>query len=144
MKYMLLIYDAESRWDEMTEADNEELYAAYGAFHQEVKDSGVFVAGAPLQPTSTATTVRVRDDKPVTTDGPFAETKELLAGFWLWRVASMEEAVEWLKRAPFDGGTEIEIRPVFETEDFAESDPSGEIRERERRLRERIESPYEE
>jgi hypothetical protein len=73
-------------------------------------------------------------------DGPFTETKELIAGFWLWQVKSLDEAVEWLKRAPFDGGTEVEIRPVFETQDFAASDPTGEIRRREEELRKKVES----
>ena len=68
-------------------------------------------------------------------DGPFAETKELIAGFWLLQVRSMEEAIEWVKRAPFDGGEEIEIRQVFEADDFAASDPTGELRAAEQRLR---------
>ncbi|MFY9571706.1 MAG: YciI family protein, partial [Blastocatellia bacterium] len=72
------------------------------------------------------------------TDGPFAETKELIAGFWLWKVKSMDEAVEWLKRAPFDGGTELEIRQVFEAEDFG-AEYTPELREQEERLREQIE-----
>ena len=71
-------------------------------------------------------------------DGPFTETKELIAGYWLWQVESMDEAVEWLKRAPFDGGVEVELRPVFETEDFAPSDPTGELREQEEHLRAQI------
>jgi len=121
-----------------------EILEAMGRFNEELADAGVMLAGEGLRPSSDGVRVRFSGEDRSVIDGPFAETKELLAGFWLWRVASMEEAVEWLKRAPFDGGTEIEIRPVFETEDFAESDPSGEIRERERRLRERIESPYEE
>jgi hypothetical protein len=70
-------------------------------------------------------------------DGPFAETKELVAGFWLWQVRSLDEAIEWLKRAPFDA-TEVEIRPVFETEDFAPSDPTGELRAQEERLRRQV------
>ena len=68
-------------------------------------------------------------------DGPFTEAKELVAGFWLWQVKSKEEAIEWLKRAPFDGGTEVEIRQVFESDDFAPSDPTGELRAQEERLR---------
>jgi hypothetical protein len=81
--------------------------------------------------------VRFSGDQRVVIDGPFAETKELIAGFWLWNVKSMEDAVQWLKRAPFDGGTEVEIRPLFEAEDFgAEFTP--ELREQEERLREQI------
>ena len=78
--------------------------------------------------------------KQIVIDGPFAETKELVAGFWLWQVKSKEEAVEWLKRAPFDGGVEIEIRQVFESSDFAASDPTGGLREAEERLRAQVEA----
>ena len=84
-------------------------------------------------------TVRFSGKQRTVIDGPFAETKELIAGFWLWQVKSMDEAVEWLKRAPFDGGTEIEIRPVFESEDFGENF-TPEAREREERLRAEIAS----
>ena len=72
------------------------------------------------------------------TDGPFAETKELIAGFWLWQVKSKEEAIEWLKRAPFEGGAEVEIRQVYETQDFAPSDPTGELKAAEERLRAQV------
>jgi hypothetical protein len=78
--------------------------------------------------------VKFNGSQRTVTDGPFTETKELIAGFWLWQVKSKEEAIEWLKRAPFDGGTEVEIRQVFELEDFAPSDPTGELRAAEERL----------
>ena len=84
--------------------------------------------------------MRFEGKKRTVIDGPFAETKELVAGFWLWQCKSKQEAIEWLKRAPFDGGTEVEIRPLFETEEFAESDPTGEIRRKENELRAKIES----
>ena len=77
------------------------------------------------------------DGKKVVTDGPFTEAKELVAGFWLWQVKDMDEAIAWLKRAPFDGGTEIEVRPVFETEDFG-AELTPELREQEDRLRNQV------
>ena len=83
--------------------------------------------------------MRYSSGKQTVLDGPFSETKELVAGFWLWQVKSLNEAVEWLKRAPFQD-TEVEIRPVFETEDFAASDPSGELRKQEHELRKAVES----
>ena len=98
------------------------------------------LAGEGLQPSSKGARVRFSGDKRTVIDGPFAETKELIAGFWLWQVKSMDEALEWLKRAPFDGGTEIEVRPVAETEDFAASDPTGELRKQEEELRKRVEA----
>jgi hypothetical protein len=94
-------------------------------------------AGEGLHPTSKGKRVQFTSKPPRVIDGPFAETKELIAGFWLWQVKSMEEAIEWLKRAPFDGGTEIELRPVFEADDFgAEFTP--ELREQEERLRAQV------
>ena len=95
--------------------------------------------GAELKPTHTATTVRVRNGRPLTTDGPFAETKELVAGFWLWQVRSMDEAIEWLKRCPnpMPGESEIEIRPVFEAEDFG-AEYTPELREQDERLKAEI------
>jgi hypothetical protein len=97
------------------------------------------LAGEGLHPSSKGKRVKFAGGNRTVIDGPFAETKELIAGFWLWKVASMEEAVDWLKRAPFDGGTEIEIRPVFEAEDFGK-ELTPELRAREDRLRAQIES----
>jgi len=99
--------------------------------------AGVMLAGDGLHPSSKGKRVRFSGVKQTVIDGPFAETKELIAGYWLWQVRSMEEAVEWLKRSPFDGGAEVEIRPVFEAEDFgAEFTP--ELREQEEQLRKQI------
>jgi hypothetical protein len=109
-----------------------------GKYNEELVKAGVMLAGEGLHPSSRGKRVRFEGSKRTVTDGPFAETKELIAGFWLWQVRSMEEAVEWLKRAPFDGGTELEIRQVFEADDFgAEFTP--ELREQEERLRKKIE-----
>ena len=95
------------------------------------------LAGEGLQSSTKGKRVKFSGGKHSITDGPFAETKELIAGFWLWQVRSMDEAVEWLKRSPFDGGTEIEIRPVFETEDFG-AELTPEARERDQRLRKEL------
>src|SRR5205085_3211482 len=97
-------------------------------------------AGEGLRASKDGKRVRFSGRQRTVIDGPFAETKELVAGFWLWQVKSIDEAVEWLKRAPFDGGTEVEIRPVFETADFAASDPTGELMKKEGELRKKIES----
>jgi len=110
------------------------LLEEMGKFNEELAKAGVLLAMEGLQPSSKGKRVKFSGTNRTVIDGPFTETKELIGGFWLWQVRSMDEAIEWLKRAPFDGGTEIEIRQVFETEDFgAEFTP--ELREQEERLR---------
>ena len=116
---------------------SEKLLADMGNYNEELVNAGVMQAGEGLQPTSKGKRVKFSGSKRTVIDGPFAETKELVAGFWLWKVKSMDEAVEWLKRAPFDGGAEIEIRQVFEAEDFGEAF-TPELREQEERLRAKI------
>ena len=119
---------------------DEKLLAEMGKYNEELTKAGVMLAGEGLQPSSKGARVRFSGSKRTVIDGPFAETKELIAGFWLWQVKSLEEAIEWLKRAPnpFPGTeSEVEIRQVFEAEDFgAEFTP--ELREQEERLREQI------
>src|SRR5205823_12478172 len=110
-----------------------------GKFNEELVKAGVMLAGEGLQASSKGARVRFEGTKRTVIDGPFAETKELIAGFWLWQVKSKEEAIEWLKRAPFDGGTEVEIRQVFEADDFGEA-LTPELREQEERLRAQAES----
>jgi hypothetical protein len=105
-----------------------------GKYNEELVKAGVMLAGEGLQASSKGKRVKFSGDKRTVTDGPFTETKELIAGFWLWQVRSMEEAVEWLKRAPFDSGDELEIRRVFEAEDFG-VEFTPELREQEARLR---------
>jgi hypothetical protein len=105
-----------------------------GKFNEQLTKAGVMLAAEGLQASSKGKRVRFSGDTRTVIDGPFAETKELIAGFWLWRVRSMDEAVEWLKRAPFGGGTEIELRPVFEMEDFGDNLPP-EIAAQEKRQR---------
>ena len=107
-----------------------------GKFNEELTKAGVMLAGEGLQASSKGARVRFSGGKKTVIDGPFAETKELVAGFWLWQVKSMDEAIEWLKRAPFEG-TEVEIRQVFELDDFG-ADFTPELREQEERLRAKI------
>ena len=117
---------------------SKDVLAAMGNYNDELVKAGVMLAGEGLHPTSRGKRIRFEDKRRTVLDGPFTESKELIAGFWLWQVKSMEEAVEWLKRAPFDGGEEVEIRPVFEADDFgAEFTP--ELREQEERQRAAIE-----
>jgi hypothetical protein len=110
-----------------------------GKYNEELVKAGVMLAGEGLASSSEGKRVRFEGKKRAVIDGPFAETKELIAGFWLWQVKSMDEAVEWLKRAPFDGGTEVEIRRVFETEDFGE-ELTPELRAQEDRMRAEVAS----
>src|SRR2546428_3910392 len=118
---------------------DEKILNAMGKFNEELVKAGVMLAGEGLQSSSKGARVRFSGGKRTVIDGPFAETKELVAGFWLWQVKSKQEAIEWLKRAPFED-TEVEIRQVFETADFAPSDPSREIRKKEEELRKKVES----
>jgi hypothetical protein len=118
---------------------SEELMAAMGKYNEELVKAGVMLAAEGLQPSSKGARVRFSGDQRTVIDGPFTETKELVAGFWLWQVKSREEAIEWVKRCPnpMPGDSEIEIRQVFEAEDFgAEFTP--ELREQEERLREQM------
>jgi hypothetical protein len=115
---------------------NRELLAEMGKFNEELAKAGVMLAGEGLQPSSKGARVKFSGTKRTVIDGPFAETKELVAGFWLWQVRSKEEAIEWLKRAPFKEG-EVEIRQVFEAEDFG-PEFTPELREQEERLRRQL------
>src|SRR5690348_14088726 len=114
-----------------------EILQKMGKFNEELVKAGIMLAGEGLQASSKGVRVKFNGEKRSVTDGPFAETKELIAGFWLWQVRSMDEAVEWLKRAPFDGGAEVEIRRIFEAEDFGENF-TPELRKQEERIREQI------
>ncbi|AMV16331.1 YciI family protein [Planctomyces sp. SH-PL14] len=118
---------------------NTELLTQMGQFNEELVKAGVMLAGEGLHPSSKGARVRFSGKERTVIDGPFAETKELIAGFWLWQVRSMAEAIEWLKRCPnpMEGTSEVEIRPVFEMEDFGEA-MSPELRDQEDRLRTEI------
>ena len=113
-----------------------EILTAMGKYNEELVKAGVMLAGEGLHSSSKGKRIKFSGGKHTITDGPFTETKELIAGFWLWQVRSMEEAIEWLKRSPFDGGTEIEVRRVFEAEDFG-ANLTPELRQQEERLRKR-------
>jgi hypothetical protein len=113
------------------------ILEAMGKYNEELAKAGVMLAGEGLHPTSKGKRVKFSGSQRTVIDGPFAETKELIAGFWLWEAKSMGEAVEWLKRAPFDGGTEVEIRQVFEDADFGEAF-TPELRAQEQKIREQI------
>jgi hypothetical protein len=115
-----------------------ETFAAMGKFNEELVKAGVMLAGEGLQPSSKGKRVRFSGQQRTVIDGPFTETKELIGGFWLWQVKSMEEAVEWLKRAPFDGGTEVEIRQVYEVSDFPAEVLPPEDAAREQALRDEL------
>jgi hypothetical protein len=117
----------------------EKQLAAMGKFNEELVKAGVMLAGEGLHPSSKGARVKFSKGKRTVVDGPFAESKELIAGFWLWQVKSKEEAIELLKRAPFEDD-EVEIRQVFEAADFAASDPSGELLKKEEELREVVRS----
>jgi hypothetical protein len=135
MRVMVLIKADEK--SESGELPSEELLTAMGAYNEELVKAGLMLAGEGLHPSSKGKRVRFSGEQRRVIDGPFAETKELIAGFWLWQVKSMDEAVEWVKRCPNPMGveSEIEIRPVFEMEDFGPA-MTPELREQETRLRE--------
>ena len=136
MKFMVIV-----KADKDSEAGvmpNKQMLTDMGKYNDELVKAGVMLAGEGLHPTSKGKRVRFSGKQRTVIDGPFAETKELIAGFWLWQVRSMEEAVEWLKRAPFDGGTEVEIRPVFEADDFGD-EFTPELRAQEEQQRTQIE-----
>jgi hypothetical protein len=116
---------------------DEKALTEMGNYNQQLANAGIMLEGEGLHPTSKGKRIRFSGSQRTVIDGPFSETKELIAGYWLWKVKSMDEAVDWLKRAPFDGGTEIELRPVFESEEFgAEFTP--ELRRQEDAIREQI------
>ena len=134
MKFMVIVKASKS--SEAGQMPSEELLTAMGKYNEELVKAGIMLAGEGLQPSSKGARVRFSGTKRTVIDGPFAETKELVAGFWLWQVRSREEAIEWLKRCPnpHDEETEVEIRQVFEAEDFgAEFTP--ELRQQEERIR---------
>ena len=137
MRVMVIV--KASRDSEAGALPSKELLTAMGKYNEELVKAGIMLAGEGLKPSSKGKRVRFSGDKRSVIDGPFAETKELIAGYWIWQVRSMEEAVEWLKRCPnpMPGESEVEIRPVFEPADFGENF-TPELREQERRLAEQI------
>jgi len=135
MRFMILV--KANQESEAGLMPSEELLTEMGKFNEALVNAGVMLAGEGLHPSSKGTRVKFTGNKRIVTDGPFIETKELLAGFWLWQVESKKEALEWVKRCPMQEGAEIEIRQVFEAEDFgAEFTP--ELRQQEEKLRAQI------
>ena len=135
MRFMVIV-----KADKNSEAGilpDQKLLAEMGKFNEELAKAGVMLAGEGLQASSKGARVKFDGSKRIVTEGPFAETKELIAGFWLWKVKSKEEAIEWLKRAPFGGGAEVEIRQVFEADDFGPA-LTPELRKKEEQIRSTI------
>ena len=139
MRFMVIVKaDKNSEAGILPTKENKEMFAAMGKFNEELVKAGVMLAGEGLQPSSKGKRVRFSGKLRAVIDGPFTESKELIAGFWLWQVKSMEEAVEWLKRAPFDGGAEVEIRQVYEVSDFPAEVLPPEDAAREQALRDEL------
>ncbi len=136
MRVMVLV--PANRDSEAGKMPTQEDLAKMMKFNEELVKAGVMLAGDGLTPTAKAKRVRFSGSKRTVTDGPFAESKELVAGYWIWQVRSIEEAVEWLKRAPFDGGVEVTLRPVFDPEDFGK-ELTPELRAKDERLRAEVE-----
>jgi hypothetical protein len=137
MRFMVLV--KATRSSEAGELPSEKLLTAMGTYNEELVKAGVMLAGEGLHPSSKGARVKFSGDKRTLIDGPFAETKELVAGFWLWKCKSLQEAIDWVKRCPnpHNEDSEIEIRQVFEAEDFGENF-TPELREQEDRLRAKI------
>ena len=134
MRFMVLV--KASPESEAGVMPSEELLAAMGKYNEELVNAGVMLAGDGLHPSAKGARVKFSGKNTSVIDGPFAETKELLAGFWIWKCDGMEDAINWLKKAPFED-TEVEIRPIFEMEDFGEA-MTPELREQEERLLARL------
>ena len=132
MRVMVIV--KASKESEAGQMPTEQLLRDMGNYNEQLVNAGIMLAGEGLHPTARGKRVRFSGANKTVIDGPFAETKELIAGYWIWKVKSMDEAVDWLKRAPFDGGTELEIRPIFEAEDFGK-EFTPELRAQEDRLR---------
>ncbi|HET9125972.1 MAG TPA: YciI family protein [Solirubrobacteraceae bacterium] len=137
MRFMVLVPGGPE--SEAGEMPPREALEAMTRYNQQLAEAGVLLAADGLHPTSRGAKVRFDGERPTVIDGPFTEAKEIVAGYWIWECASREEALEWLRRAPFGGGIEVELRPIFETEDFGEQ-LTDELREAERQLREQVES----
>jgi hypothetical protein len=119
MRFMVIVKANE--WSEAGQLPSQEILEKMGAYNEQLVKAGVVLAADGLQPSSKGVRVRFEGGKNTVVDGPFTETKELVAGYWVWQCASRDEAIEWLKRAPFDGGTEVELRPIASFEDFGDA-----------------------
>jgi hypothetical protein len=132
-----IVFVKASKESEAGALPSTELLTSMGKFNEELVKAGVMLAGEGLHPSSKGKRITFSAGKPTVTDGPFAETKELVGGFWIWKVRNIEEAVDWLKRSPFGPGAEVEIRPIFEAEDFG-AHLTPELKEQQDHLREQI------
>ena len=140
MRFMVIV-KASKESESGTLPEQKDL-AAMGRFNEELVRAGVMLAGEGLQPSAKGARITFDDaNKRTVADGPFAETKELVAGYWLLQTTTRAECIEWIKRAPFAAGEVVEIRQLFEADDFAASDPTGELRAQEKRLRETVAAP---
>ncbi len=137
MRFMVIV--KEDNDSEAGKLPPPELFEAMGRFNEEMVKAGIMLMGEGLLPSKDGVRVKFEGEKRTVIDGPFAETKELIGGFWILQCRSREECIEWLKRAPFDGGTEIEIRQIAELEDYGDAVPQSVV-EQERRLRAEIEA----
>ena len=134
MRFMILV--KANKDSEAGVMPTAEMLTEMGKFNEELVNAGVMLAGEGLHPSSKGARVQFSGGKPAVVDGPFAETKELVAGYWIWKVSSKDEAIEWLKRAPFQD-EEVEVRQIFEAEDFGAAF-TPELREQEERLRAQV------
>jgi hypothetical protein len=139
MRFMVIVKASKESEAGTMGPEVEKDLAAMTKYNEELVKAGVMLAGEGLHPSSKGARVRFDGNKRTVIDGPFSETKELVAGFWLWQCKSREEALEWARRIPFQEG-EVELRQVHESQDFAEADPTGEIRRKEEELRKVLES----
>ena len=133
MRFMVIV--KANKESEAGRIPNERELASMGKFNDELIKAGIMLAGEGLHPSSKGARVKFEGKKRTVVDGPFAEARELVGGYWIWQVKSRDEAIEWVKRIPFEGGEEVELRQVFDAADFAPSDPSGKLLEREERQR---------
>jgi hypothetical protein len=130
----VMVFVPGDKKSEAGQMPSQELIGKMMRFNEELVKAGVMLDGQGLHPTSKAKRVKFAGAQKTVIDGPFTESKEIIAGYWIWQVKSMEEAIEWLKRAPFDGGVQVEIRPIFEAEDFGK-ELTPELRAQDARLR---------
>ena len=137
VRFMVIV--KANRDSEAGKMPSHELLTAMGKYNEELVRAGVMLGADGLQPSSKGARVKFEGSKRTVTDGPFAESKELIAGYWIWKVASKQEAIDWLKRAPFDGGTEVELRQIHEMEDFGK-EMTPELREQEKSQMQRAEA----
>jgi len=137
MRFLVLVPG--NRESEAGQMPSHDLIEQMTRYNEELVKAGVMLAGEGLHPTSRAKKVKFAGGKPTVIDGPFIESKEIVAGYWIFKAASLDEAVEWVKKAPFGGGVEIQVRPIFEAEDFG-AQLTPDLREREEKLRREVEA----